>query len=76
MIYLFLNDDKEGSVSVKKEIYKTLKSGLIVQCDCCKISDNGEILSTMPDICIAYKLHLESQALINMYDWLQVSKLT
>lgn len=29
MIYLFLND-KEGSVSVNKEIYKTLKSGLIV----------------------------------------------
>lgn len=42
-----------------------------LQCDCCKISDPEEILTTMPDICIAYKLHLESGALINMYDWLQ-----
>ncbi|XP_054262243.1 origin recognition complex subunit 3 [Macrosteles quadrilineatus] len=42
-----------------------------LQCECCKISNNSEILSTMPDICIAYKLHLESGALINMYDWLQ-----
>lgn len=25
----------------------------------------------MPDICIAYKLHLECGKLINLYDWLQ-----
>lgn len=25
-----------------------------------------------PDICIAYKLHLECGRLINLYDWLEV----
>lgn len=25
----------------------------------------------MPDICIAYKLHLECGKMINLYDWLQ-----
>ncbi|XP_014261612.1 origin recognition complex subunit 3 [Cimex lectularius] len=40
-------------------------------CDCCKLKYPGEILPTMPDICIVYKLHLESGNLINMYDWLQ-----
>lgn len=25
----------------------------------------------MPDICIAFKLHLECGKLINLYDWLQ-----
>ncbi|RZF40020.1 hypothetical protein LSTR_LSTR002423 [Laodelphax striatellus] len=42
-----------------------------LECDCCKLSNDGEILPTMPDVCIAYKLHLESSSLINMYDWLQ-----
>lgn len=27
----------------------------------------------MPDVCIAYKLHLECTQLINLYDWLQVN---
>ncbi|XP_039287914.1 origin recognition complex subunit 3 [Nilaparvata lugens] len=42
-----------------------------LECNCCKLSNDGEILPTMPDVCIAYKLHLESSSLINMYDWLQ-----
>uniref|UniRef100_A0A069DVU5 Origin recognition complex subunit 3 n=1 Tax=Panstrongylus megistus TaxID=65343 RepID=A0A069DVU5_9HEMI len=42
-----------------------------LQCDCCKMESEDQILPTMPDICIAYKLHLESSCLINMYDWLQ-----
>lgn len=25
----------------------------------------------MPDICVAYKLHLEGGKMINLYDWLQ-----
>lgn len=25
----------------------------------------------MPDICMAYKLHLEGGKMINLYDWLQ-----
>ncbi|KAF6200551.1 hypothetical protein GE061_004994 [Apolygus lucorum] len=42
-----------------------------LMCECCKIVDDDEILPSMPDLCIAYKLHLESGSLINMYDWLQ-----
>ncbi|MBN3294448.1 ORC3 protein, partial [Polypterus senegalus] len=34
-------------------------------------SDGGAISSTAPDICIAYKLHLECGRLINLYDWLE-----
>lgn len=44
-----------------------------LQCDCCKMKDNNEILSTFPDLCIAYKLHLECGVEVNLYDWLQVS---
>lgn len=32
----------------------------------------GTVQDTLPDICIAYKLHLECGRLINLYDWLQV----
>ncbi|XP_044751600.1 origin recognition complex subunit 3 [Coccinella septempunctata] len=42
-----------------------------LQCTCCEIRREGAILPTMPDICIAYKLHLECGKMINLYDWLQ-----
>lgn len=42
-----------------------------LQCDCCKVNDPSEILPSMPDVCLAYKLHLESATMINMHDWLQ-----
>ncbi|XP_034256218.1 origin recognition complex subunit 3 [Thrips palmi] len=42
-----------------------------LDCDCCKLSDLGDILPTLPDVSIVYKLHLESGKLINMFDWLQ-----
>jgi len=41
-----------------------------LHCSCCS-SDTEEISSSMPDVCILYKLHLESGRLINLYDWLQ-----
>lgn len=41
-----------------------------LQCQCCK-SDSGQVQSTMPDVCIVYKLHLECGQLINLYDWMQ-----
>nr|XP_056712124.1 origin recognition complex subunit 3 isoform X2 [Euleptes europaea] len=34
-------------------------------------SDTGCISNTAPDICIAYKLHLECGRLINLVDWLE-----
>lgn len=41
-----------------------------LKCSCCE-SDPGIILPSNPDICVAYKLHLECGKLINLYDWLQ-----
>ncbi|XP_010189600.1 PREDICTED: origin recognition complex subunit 3 isoform X2 [Mesitornis unicolor] len=34
-------------------------------------SDGGSISNKAPDICIVYKLHLESGRLINLVDWLE-----
>ncbi|XP_014663446.1 PREDICTED: origin recognition complex subunit 3-like [Priapulus caudatus] len=41
-----------------------------LQCSCCE-AEKEAILGSMPDICVAYKLHLECGKLINLYDWLQ-----
>ncbi|XP_046552797.1 origin recognition complex subunit 3-like [Haliotis rubra] len=41
-----------------------------LQCECCE-GEHGAITSSMPDLCIVYKLHLECPQLINLYDWLQ-----
>ncbi|XP_076621406.1 origin recognition complex subunit 3 [Colletes latitarsis] len=42
-----------------------------LNCECCKLENDETIPSTLPDLSIIYKLHLESRKLINMYDWLQ-----
>ena len=42
-----------------------------LQCKCCTVKENEQILSTMPDISVAYKLHLECNKFINLFDWLQ-----
>lgn len=42
-----------------------------LQCPCCLVSESDQVLATMPDSSIAYKLHLESNKFINLYDWLQ-----
>lgn len=42
-----------------------------LDCACCKLSDLGDILPSLPDVSIVYKLHLESGKLINMFDWMQ-----
>jgi origin recognition complex subunit 3 len=42
-----------------------------LQCKCCELGEHEQILPSMPDICIAYKLHLECNKFINLYDWLQ-----
>ncbi|XP_058472192.1 origin recognition complex subunit 3 isoform X1 [Solea solea] len=34
-------------------------------------TEDGSVSSAAPDICIAYKLHLECGRLINLYDWLE-----
>jgi origin recognition complex subunit 3 len=42
-----------------------------LQCKCCELRDNEQILATMPDVAVAYKLHLECNKYINLFDWLQ-----
>ncbi|XP_063599512.1 origin recognition complex subunit 3-like [Penaeus indicus] len=42
-----------------------------LQCNCCKLEDPTSIITTMPDVSVVYKLHLECGRLINLYDWLQ-----
>uniref|UniRef100_A0A7N6ALK3 Origin recognition complex subunit 3 n=1 Tax=Anabas testudineus TaxID=64144 RepID=A0A7N6ALK3_ANATE len=36
-------------------------------------TEDGSVSNAAPDICIAYKLHLECGRLINLCDWLEVS---
>lgn len=36
-------------------------------------TEDGTVSNSAPDICIAYKLHLECGRLINLFDWLEVS---
>lgn len=42
-----------------------------LHCSCCVLTENEPILPTLPETSIAYKLHLESNKFINLYDWLQ-----
>lgn len=41
-----------------------------LQCSCCVIRGEN-LLPSLPDISIAYKLHLECNKFINLFDWLQ-----
>ncbi|KAK8728474.1 hypothetical protein OTU49_008966 [Cherax quadricarinatus] len=42
-----------------------------LQCECCQLEDLSSVVPTLPDVSVAYKLHLECGRLINLYDWLQ-----
>lgn len=45
-------------------------------CDCCRMENVSQIIPTMPEISIAYKLLMESGQQVNLYDWLQVKYTT
>ncbi|XP_076444955.1 origin recognition complex subunit 3-like [Babylonia areolata] len=69
----------DNVATVKHHLYAAPRSAIhqalsnpahYLQCDCCAV-DDGSISTTMPDVCIAYKLHLECGQLINLFDWLQ-----
>lgn len=34
-------------------------------------TEDGSVSNAAPDVCIAYKLHLECGRLINLYDWME-----
>ncbi|XP_063621451.1 origin recognition complex subunit 3 [Cydia splendana] len=42
-----------------------------LQCSCCRLSSLDSASATLPDVCLAYKLHRECGKHINLYDWLQ-----
>lgn len=42
-----------------------------LQCKCCGLREHSQLLATLPDLSIIYKLHLECGRMINLYDWLQ-----
>lgn len=42
-----------------------------LQCSCCAEAEEERIIPSLPDTSIAYKLHLENNKFINLYDWLQ-----
>lgn len=73
---IFFFDD----IDIQNQIIGTHRSAIhealndpqtYLQCACCEVKREAAILQTMPDICIAYKLHLECGKMINLYDWLQ-----
>ncbi|KAL0892178.1 hypothetical protein ABMA27_015366 [Loxostege sticticalis] len=42
-----------------------------LQCTCCHLPSPDSVTDTLPDVCLAYKLHRECGKHINLYDWLQ-----
>lgn len=60
----------------KSRVYRcflfSFKYCLVLQNERLK-TEGGSVSSAAPDVCIAYKLHLECGRLINLYDWLEVS---
>ncbi|XP_035894332.1 origin recognition complex subunit 3 [Anopheles stephensi] len=42
-----------------------------MQCECCTLDESSCIVPSLPDLSIAYKLHLECGRMINLFDWLQ-----
>ncbi|XP_026729471.1 origin recognition complex subunit 3 [Trichoplusia ni] len=42
-----------------------------LQCSCCHLPSSDSVIDTLPDVCLAYKLHRECGMYINLYDWLQ-----
>lgn len=42
-----------------------------LQCECCELNEDCSVVPTLPDLSVAYKLHLECGRMINLFDWLQ-----
>ncbi|KAH8418571.1 hypothetical protein KR222_002221, partial [Zaprionus bogoriensis] len=42
-----------------------------MQCKCCELQEQSQLMGTMPDLSVVYKLHLECGRMINLFDWLQ-----
>ncbi|XP_076287775.1 origin recognition complex subunit 3 [Lasioglossum baleicum] len=70
------SDGASAKQHIRGSLRAAIHSGLndpqiYLNCECCKLENDDAIPSSLPDLSIIYKLHLESRKLINMYDWLQ-----
>lgn len=43
-----------------------------LECSCCTLTNSAQMVATLPDLTIVYKLHKECGRMINLYDLLQV----
>uniref|UniRef100_A0A182NDI2 Origin recognition complex subunit 3 n=1 Tax=Anopheles dirus TaxID=7168 RepID=A0A182NDI2_9DIPT len=77
LIELFLYSD---SASMRRHIVGAPRAAVhtalnnpqyYTQCDCCLLDESSSIVPSLPDLSIAYKLHLECGRMINLFDWLQ-----
>jgi len=74
LIFDDLNSIRSNIVGMDRNALNTalLNPQQYLGCNCCGITSTDQLLSTMPDVCILYKLYLESTSdHINVYDWLQ-----
>ncbi|KAB7497428.1 Origin recognition complex subunit 3 [Armadillidium nasatum] len=70
--------DAIGSVKYQLlgSVRATVQTGLTnpqkyLQCDCCKLNEKDSLVTSLPDLSLCYKLHLECGKYINLFDWLQ-----
>ncbi|XP_034652050.1 origin recognition complex subunit 3 [Drosophila subobscura] len=42
-----------------------------MQCKCCELREQTQLMGSLPDLSVVYKLHLECGRMINLFDWLQ-----
>ncbi|XP_053688466.1 origin recognition complex subunit 3 [Sabethes cyaneus] len=77
LIELFVFND---AASVRRHIVGVPRAALhtalnnphyYLQCECCELDGDSNLVSTLPDLSVAYKLHLECGRMINLFDWLQ-----
>lgn len=71
---LYSWDDGIITTSMKDTWHLFLIVNFVYQDDSLKC-DAESLSGAAPDICIAYKLHLECGRLINLVDWLEVGKM-
>uniref|UniRef100_A0A182MTR2 Origin recognition complex subunit 3 n=1 Tax=Anopheles culicifacies TaxID=139723 RepID=A0A182MTR2_9DIPT len=81
LVELFLYND---STYLRQHIIGTPRAAVHIalnnpqyytQCDCCIPDESSCIVPSLPDLSIAYKLHLECGRLINLFDWLQAFRM-
>uniref|UniRef100_A0A182W3P7 Origin recognition complex subunit 3 n=1 Tax=Anopheles minimus TaxID=112268 RepID=A0A182W3P7_9DIPT len=81
LVELFLYND---STYLRQHIVGTPRAAVHIalnnpqyytQCDCCILDESSCIIPTLPDLSIAYKLHLECGRMINLFDWLQAFRM-